>query len=365
MNIGVTINIKDGENIWINGIAQNVINFVLLLNNSKENYNVFVLNTSKNNNLEYNLEGINVLPISQKINELDIIFILGSQITDEDYNIIKGNGGKVIFYSCGASYIVEMENILFKTLENENGLYKHQPDEIWVIPQNYKTNKYYFETIYNVEVKKVPFIWSPIFIDYIIKNTKIDPYYKPSNDKKRISCFEPNINVVKFSMYDILIVEQLYRKHKDLIKHFYVTNTTDGMKKSKNFNSIVNTFELYKDGIMSFENRYRMPYFLSEYTDVVISHQWENPLNYAYLDALYLNYPLVHNAYLIKDSGYFYNEFNVDEGKNMLFKSIVEHDNNIEEYNKRSQKTLNEFLPTNINSIQKYDNLIKKLFNNE
>ena len=64
INIGITINIKEGENIWINGITQNVINFALILNNSPQNYNVFVLNTSEKNDLDYKIEGIEILHYS-------------------------------------------------------------------------------------------------------------------------------------------------------------------------------------------------------------------------------------------------------------------------------------------------------------
>ena len=162
-------------------------------------------------------------------------------------------------------------------------------------------------------------------------------------------------------MYNMLIVEQAYRENKNLIKHFYVTNTTNNMRETKLFIDIVNHFDITKEHIMSFENRFRMPYFLSEFTDIVISHQWENPLNYAYLDALYLNYPLVHNAYMIKESGYYYNEFDVEEGKEQLLKALTEHDDNMDEYNERSKKTLERFLPTNEKSIDIYDKMIKKL----
>jgi len=361
MTIGITLNIKEDENIWVNGILQNVINFALLLKNIPINYNIIVVNTSEKNKLDYNIKGIDIYPIDERINDIDILFILGSQISDEHYKIIKKNKTKIIFYNCGSTYIVEMENVIFDKRSNNNPIYKHQPDEVWIIPQNYKTNKYYFESIYRVESKEAPFVWSSVFLDYVNDNFDINIHYQPSKDKKRISCFEPNINVVKYAMYDILIVEKLYRERKDFIEHFYVTNTTENMKKSKLFNSIVNEFDIYKDGIMSFETRYRMPYFLSEYTDIVISHQWENPLNYAYLDALYLNYPLVHNANMIKESGYYYDEFNVDKGKEQLLKALTNHDNNIEEYNERSKKTLERFVPTNEKSIDTYDKMIKKL----
>ena len=43
---------------------------------------------------------------------------------------------------------------------------------------------------------------------------------------------------------------------------------------------------------------------LAQLADVVLAHQISNPLNYSYLDALYLQFPLVHNAPMIKDAGY-------------------------------------------------------------
>jgi len=360
INIGITIFIKESENIWTNGIIQNVINFALILKNSSQNYNVFVVNTSENNSLGYNIEGIDIYPMKDKVKDLDILFILGSQITDNDYNYLKNNNRKIVYYSCGANYILEMQTVLFGK-DKERGFYKHRPDEIWIIPQNYKTNKYYFETIHKVEAKEIPFVWSSTFIDYVGDNNNIEMYYQPTKEKKRISSFEPNIDVVKYAMYNMLIVEQAYRENKNLIKHFYVTNTTNNMRETKLFIDIVNHFDITKEHIMSFENRFRMPYFLSEFTDIVISHQWENPLNYAYLDALYLNYPLVHNAYMIKESGYYYNEFDVEEGKEQLLKALTEHDDNMDEYNERSKKTLERFLPTNEKSIDIYDKMIKKL----
>ena len=359
ITIGITINVKK-DNLWNNGITQNVINLALALKNSKNNYNILILNVSELTELQYKIEGVNMYPIRDKIRECDVLLILGSEIYNDDYEYLKNKGCKIVHYVCGATYILDMQEILF-TDNKDKKLYKHFPDEIWVIPQNMNTNKYYFETIYRTKVKEVPFIWSSTFIDYIINNNGIKCTYTPSDEPKRISCFEPNIDVVKFAMYDILIVEQVYRKRPDLIKNFYVTN---GMKIKNNplFIDIMNQLDIIKSRIATFESRFRIPYFLDVYTDVVISHQWENPLNYAYLDALYLNYPLVHNAPLIKDAGYYYEGFNVDQGAKQLIFALTKHDKNIEKYNEKSKKVLDRYLPTNQKSIDIYDKMIDDLY---
>jgi hypothetical protein len=360
ITIGITISIKEDENIWNNGIRQNVVYFAMLLNNSQNNYNVLILNTSKNNDLRYKLDNINIYPINEKISEIDVLFILGSEIFNENYDYLKKKGCKIVFYSCGSNYILDTEEILFKD-NSEKKLYKHRPDEIWTIPQNMNTNKYYQEILYRTKVKEMPFIWSPLFLDYTIKNNNIKCFYSPSDEPKRISCFEPNINVIKFAMYNILIVEKTYRERPDLIKHFYVTNS-DKIKLNPYFIDIMRQLDVVNNGITSFESRFRMPYFLDTYTDIVVAHQWENPLNYAYLEPLYLNYPLIHNASMIKDGGYYYEGFNVTQGSEQLLYALTEHDKHLEEYKERNKKVLNQFLPTNEKSIKTYDKMIDDLF---
>ena len=361
LNIGITISVYDNQNIWNNGITQNIINLALILKNSKNNYTVDILNTGDNNILEYDIDGISVYPIKDKLKDLDILFILGSQIDDVDYDYLKKKGSKIIYYPCGTNYVLDMESILFNSIPERTKLYKHIPDEIWLIPQNSNINKYYFDTLYRKKVKEVPFIWSSTFIDYAIKEYNIDCYYNPSTEPKRISCFEPNLNVVKFAMYNILIAERVYRERPELIKHFYVTNAMK-IKTNPLFVNLMNQLDIIKDGIATFEGRYSMPYFLDTYTDVVISHQWENPLNYAYLDALYLNYPIVHNAHLIKNVGYYYDGFDIKKGKEKLLFALTEHDKNMEEYNEKSKKELKKYLPTNPKLIDIYDNMIDELF---
>jgi len=367
INIGITINIKDEESIWINGITQNVINLYQILENSPNEYNVSVVNVGEidnNKNIKYDIDDIVVKKFNEIKNELDIMFILGSLISDQQHNILKKNKTKLIYYNCGSSYMTDMEEVLFGDNNTINRVSRNKYDEIWCIPQNYKANKHYLESIHKVECKSVPFVWSSLFIDYLIKNSEPmkDAFYKPTSTPKRISSFEPNINIVKYAMYNIIIVEKVYNYKPELIKHFYVTNT-QSIINNKFFIDIMGKFEVVKNKIATFETRYRIPYFLKEYTDIVIAHQMYNPLNYAYLDALYLKYPLVHNASMIKDAGYYYSEFDADKGMKQLIYAIEKHDDNLEEYEEKSKKVLNRYLPTNEESISIYDKMIKKLLN--
>lgn len=114
---------------------------------------------------------------------------------------------------------------------------------------------------------------------------------------------------------------------------------------------------------MTVEGRYRMPDFLTRYVDVVLSHQWENGLNYAYNDALYGGYPFIHNSTLLpRGVGYYYEGFDAFDGARVLLEVIEKHDQQHEAYVKRAKEYLDSQLPTNPANIYYYNQALVRLF---
>lgn len=362
MNIGITLTNSHSEKIWGNGITQNVLNLYFLLKNISE-FNIFLVDPkfNENDNIFLN-DGIYLKQLDDLIDDLNILIVAGYNITEEQCIKLKKNKCKLVYYSCGSEYFFDMEIVLFDKKGIDRLLGYINFDEIWVLPHHYETNKFYFEILYKKPVKLLPFIWSSFFIDGIIKKyeTKIKFNYKPNNIKN-ISIFEPNIDIVKYAMYPILICDKVYNENKSIINHLYVTNT-DGIRNNKLFIDIMKRLNIVKEGVTTFEDRYIAPYFLGNYTDVVVTHQVYNSLNYLYLDVLYLNYPLVHNAHMIKDAGYYYDGFNVEMGKEKLLFALMEHDKNREEYEEKSKIILDSFLPTNEQNLKVYKKTILDLF---
>jgi hypothetical protein len=103
--------------------------------------------------------------------------------------------------------------------------------------------------------------------------------------------------------------------------------------------SIIQTFDLFKEGKISAESRYQTAYMLTQHLDVLICHQLLNPLNYLYLDAAYLGYPVLHNAPMCKDLGYYYEGSDTVEASKILNYILTEHDKNIDEYNEKNDKS--------------------------
>ena len=98
------------------------------------------------------------------------------------------------------------------------------------------------------------------------------------------------------------------------------------------------------------------------YADVVVSHQWENNLNYLYFDLAWMGWPIVHNGSLCKDVGYYYEQFNYEEGGDVLLNVILNHDNDIDVYVKKNREAIDKYLTTNKELQEKYINLINDLY---
>ena len=100
---------------------------------------------------------------------------------------------------------------------------------------------------------------------------------------------------------------------------------------------------------------------MSEHASIAVSHQWENNLNYVYFDLAWMGWPIVHNASLCKNIGYYYDEFNYEEGGNKLVEAL-NHDSDLDNYIMKNRNAINPFLTTNIDLQNKYIKLISNLF---
>ena len=140
---------------------------------------------------------------------------------------------------------------------------------------------------------------------------------------------------------------------KDLLKNGY-------------YKSMITTLDLIKDNPkepkIQFTSRYPVCHYLAETTEIVLSHQWENPLNYSYLDVMFMGYPLIHNADMIQDAGYYYPDFNIEKAADKLEWVLKNHDDNREEYAAKNKVVLDRYTIKNEALVDTYDKLIENLY---
>ena len=353
------------SNIFENGAGQNAIFLYKLLSLSQLIKPCFVIDgvIPETNWAEFGVSKEDIISIENFDGE--VLIEVCAQLNKSSISRLTLAGTKIVKYEMGNKYVFNLEAMLSgrRYMSNKDQLIF---DEIWTTPQHVNTCKSYLKYEYNCEEFYVmPHIWAPTFVDYYFEKNNIskkDIGYSRS-EKKRISVFEPNINIVKSAIIPMIIIHNAYKIDRDKISEVYITNTSN-IKSSEKFRVLANKIIPEDKNIVSFESRYAFPHFAQNYTDIVLSHQWENGLNYLYFDALYLGYPLVHNSGFMVDCGYYYPEFDADVGAEVLLRAIRDHDSNIEEYNSKSAKKLWDHRIDNPSNIKAYEDRILKILEN-
>lgn len=377
LKIGVTIGLKSlKDSIWTNGIRLNTLILARMLQRSAENYQVFILNvfTPDDAPRSRSLRDIEIHPFAEKFREMDVLIMIGSTVDDPILRQFKASGKdkRVVSYRCGNDYVLLVQSILFNP-ESAKKPYTFETviDEVWYVPQQHETNSGFYRTMQRTHALTVPFVWDEYFLKlgledihlgYRTGTFKRDWPYQP-RERKVLGTMEPNIDVVKFGLIPLMIAEESYRTEtgRRFIEKVMLTNG-EKLATHKHFMDIVKTFDLFRDQKITAESRFPSSFLLTQHLDVLICHQMLNPLNYLYLDAAYMGRPVLHNAPLVRDLGYFYEAADTQTGGEQLNRILTEHDKHIEEYRARNESVLWRYHGRNPALIATYDRLIERLY---
>lgn len=366
LRIGITISLAhESETLWNNGIKQNAVFLAEALAGCEGVASVRLVNVSPvaiTAALPWDQQRWPTVAFQQAKDDLDVLVELGGQIDAAQTAYLKERGTHLVSYCCGFEYVHAMESVLFARPSFGLNLFVNQRyDAIWMIPQVAPISEHYFSTLRRRPARIVPFVWDPVFVAQRGGAFAHGGEYRPRAGARRITVMEPNINVVKFCLYPILIVEEAYRKQPEAVGFLHVTNADRIAKDSKEFVALMNQLDLVRNHKAAFVGRYDTPQFLAEMTDAVVSHQWENALNYFYLEVCWQGYPLVHNADLCRDLGYHYPGNDVIAGRDRLLEAIARHDDGWEEYRARQRKAIARYLPMDPQVRATYSQLLRDL----
>lgn len=338
--IGLTMHVKpDGDlGLFENGLKQNVQYLFKLFKSSPNCKKALLITTSRvlpiiPDWLE--LDRSEIVVMEDGASEVDFLVGIGTAIDKPHIETVRKRGGKTIAYKGGNGAVMNMEALGSngyhggKHGEGSESYYDFDSfDQVWITPQHSHTGKSWYETIYKCPVHVVPQVWSP----EIIEATKTAGFgWKRPTEGWRIASFDPNNTVMKTSHWPMLICENAFRQNPEAFKAFYITNTTQFVENSafKSFALALTSAHARNPAdtgsVMSFERRYLTSQYLGENCDAVVTHQWENELNYLYYDVLWGGYPLIHNSQALKQYGYFYPSFNAQAGAEALLRAVEKH----------------------------------------
>jgi hypothetical protein len=366
LRVGITIGLHHaGETLWNNGIKQNAVFLAEALRECPQVACVVLVNTTEvpvTPALPWDLTRFPTVSFEAAKDTLDVLIELGGQIDGAQTDYLKRQGVRLVSYCCGCEYIQAMESMLFRRpLWGANLFVNQRYDDIWIIPQVAPSSQSYFEVLRRQTARVVPFVWSPMFLDERVATLAHAGEYRPRPGAKRLSVMEPNIDVVKFCLYPALIAELAYRERPESIAILQVSNADTIARESLEFITLMNQLDIVREHKAVFLGRHDTPAFLAEHTDIVISNQMENPLNYFYLEVCWQGYPLVHNASLCDDLGYYYRGNDADEGARRVIEVIDTHDAQATGYRERQRALIDRHLPNNGQLVATYAALLDEL----
>ncbi len=365
LNIGITIGLRTAnESLWNNGIKQNALFLAKLFQGSEFGHKVTLLNTTDvrpNGNSAYKGLGFDVRNFSEGFQGLDVLIELGGQIDPAQTDAIKRQGTKLVSYCCGPEYVQNIEAMIFSRPLYDSLYVNPHYDCLWIIPQIDRLNRGFLQTMRRCPAREVPFVWDPMAMEAVVADLPDGGEYRPKQGAKRLTIIEPNIDVLKFCLYPILIAENAFRQSPDDIAFLHVANADRFVHDNREFAALMRELDIVRAQKASFIGRVITPHFLAAYTDVVISHQWGLPLNYFYLECCWQGYPLIHNAELIQDIGYYYDGSDIVTGAERLLSALRHHDTLWRDYLDTQRRHIWRFHAENPHLIRQYDDLLFEL----
>lgn len=285
LRIGITIGLNHaGETLWNNGIKQNAVFLAEALKHCDNVGSVVLVNTTQTpitDSMPWDLARWPAASFEDAKDTVDVLVELGGQIDGIQTDYLKRRGVRLVSYCCGAEYVFAMESVLFgRPLWGHNLFVNQRYDDIWMVPQVADLNGSYFSTLRRKPARIVPFVWDPVFIEERTATLPGGGRYAPRTGARRITVMEPNHDMVKFCLYPALIADAAFRARPDAIALLQVTNAERMARESPEFIALMNHLDLVRQHKALFLGTHATPLFLASNTDIVISHQWENPLNY-------------------------------------------------------------------------------------
>lgn len=357
MRIGISIFTQAGQNIWNNGIGQNVYHLATLCERLPFVEAVYLLNcgdsdTAPDGSGEAGAR-FPLLPLRDAIDLIDVAIELSGAIDHEWLERFRARGGRAAYYICGQPYVSIVDHTTFGGV----GCFvtPERCDEVWVLEKDAPFEAM-VRSIHRCPVSVVPYLWAPNFLrDSFFHDGERFGYRQGTlaNQKARVAIFEPNISPIKMGVLPFLIAEEVERADSSVIGAVDFMNTIQ-FSNHNTFKALVGSSQLYKGGKVALHGRDYFSHVMGRGANIVVSHQIECSQNYLYLDALAGGYPLVHNSPLFAQVGYYYPESDVAAGAFQLLRAYREHDRELPAYTAAAASKIASLSPFDRHNLNAY-----------
>ncbi len=363
VGVSVFVNADGSPGLFENGLRQNVLFLYQMFRASPLCARVYLLNHGEAelavDPASLGIDAADIVQTRDVLEQLDFVLAAGAAMEPDLLRRLRARGCKVIAYKGGNGAVISMEAMVARPPRADAERYFDHDcyDAVWLTPQHWATYRGWCETIYRCAVSQVPQVWSP----QVLQAAAPAGFgYQPGRRPWRVGIMDPNITVMKTSHMPMLVCEAAFRQAPDAFAAVFVSNGA-AHRDNPHFASFTTTLTAAQAGVMTLEPRFVGAAFIAEHCDAVVTHQWENGLNYLYYEALFGGYPLVHNSPFLADHGYYYPDFDAEAGGAALLKAVAEHDDGLADYRMRSAALLESLDARSARSIERHETLLFSL----
>ena len=287
--------------------------------------------------------------------EMDILIIHGYQPEERTLEGLKRKNKDIkIIYHTLANPIAKVHEL---SRSSEDLLINHI-DEIWLPPHQFGKRNF-IGAIFpdKVNIKECPFLWSPSFLEEFQRKSKNPNIRYDSKRDRGISILEPNKDFTKNLVLPMSFAARAVGQSHGLFKNISIFNTKHA-KKSGVVQRLYKDIKerLLKDVYLS--NEWDAPDIYARCGQFIVSHQFENEVNYQYLESLFLDLPLIHNSKTLSSCGYYYKDNNPIHASSQIVNAGLNHAKNLNHYREESRKLILSYSPNLGSNMNKLAELI-------
>lgn len=350
--------------IWSNGINQNIIFLAMTLQRLRNVAEVVLVNCpdAQTPNLLAEYLGLPTLQERDLVGSIDVLIELGVRSNQALVAEFRKRGGRTVSYVAGNTVVMNFE-CLANGVPYGELMPEAEFDAAWLTPQHWHTNAVYAKMTRSPNTVMAPHVWHPRCFLEAVTSTRNDPYFHqpPEGGSWRVGVFDPTVNVVKTFHMPFLVCEQAHRRRPEAIERVSMFSASHllGVPHMEEFvmcSTLAAAKKVYA------EDRQITVGALGKYVDMVVTHQWENNLNYLYWDVLYANRPLVHNSEAAQEVGYYYPAFDPAKGGDVLLEAIDTHGRRPREARDRELAFLWSLSPDNPDLQESHAKLLDELY---
>ena len=192
------------------------------------------------------------------------------------------------------------------------------------------------------------------------------PFFRKENPANRtVFCTEPNINVLKTSLFPFYVANLVCAESPDKIDKAILYNSDGVVEYNRQMNSYFSFFPAARDGKIIFAKRQEMAVITRD-GQVMLHHHFENGLNYTLLEAATLRLPVVHNSEFMPELGYYYHRASLTDAAKQLTEALDhEERSDLDEYGQTCQNVIDKFSIDNLANQRGYVTLLANLLNDK